>query len=118
MKIRLIFRSIAQAIEDWWLDIVLTPYLTEGYLSKNLEEKEFSVLKGCSARLNINYKDLFWLMDDLRVHNEMRDIASDKGLPEHEAFNKEEAEVVLKSQVLLNKAPLAVKEELRVFCHA
>jgi len=88
------------------------------YLSVRLPKDKFSLLDNCRKRLGLAYSDLFWFCEDLRVHNQMELLAEWKGFSGiEEIFRKEETEAIMDAEKILKSAPVAVKEELRVFCH-
>jgi len=91
----------------------------ESYLLKELAEEEFLLLKHCLERLGQDYRSLFWFCEDKKVHNQMELYATGEGFTSIEkVFSKEEIGVILKAEDLLSVAPVDVREELRVFCHA
>lgn len=88
------------------------------YLCAHLPKDKFSLLENCRKRLGINYSDLFWFCEDLRVHNQMETLAEWKGFSGvEEIFRKEEIEVIIDAEKILQSAPVDVHEEMRVFCH-
>ena len=117
-KLRHLFNDMYWKVRLRWIKWMTYPALTRRYLSKELTEQEFNIIEGCLKRLNLDYDGLFWFMEDAKVHSQMRFIARDKNLYVEKVFSKEEQEIIRKTKAILNKAPIDVHEELRVFCHA
>jgi len=117
-KLRHLLNDMYWKVRLRWIKWMTCPALTRRYLSKELTEQEFNIIEGCLKRLNLDFDGLFWFMEDAKVHSQMRDIAWDKELSVEKVFSKEEQEIIRKSEAILNKAPMDVHEELRVFCHA
>lgn len=117
-KLKNLLNDMYWKVRMRWLNFTTYPASTRYYLSKKLTEQEFNIIERCLKRLNLDFDGLFWFMEDAKVHSQMRDIARHKELSAEKVFSKEEQEIIRKTEAILNKAPMDVHEELRVFCHA
>ncbi|MDD4895005.1 MAG: hypothetical protein PHW54_06830 [Candidatus Omnitrophica bacterium] len=111
MKPNFLKRFLIGLMERWFIS-------AQDYLSAHLPKDKFFLLENCRKRLGLDYSDLFWFCEDLRVHNQMKLLAEWKGFSGiEELFRKEEIEAITDAEKILKSAPVAVKEELRAFCH-
>ena len=87
--------------------------LVEEYLLSSIGTEKVALLKQALKRFNLNYEDMFYLAENLRVYNYL-DIWMDyKGA---DAFSSEEKVIIEEATIGLNTAPRDVTDQIIGFC--
>lgn len=87
--------------------------LVEEYLLSTIGTEKVALLKQALKRSNLNYEDMFYLAENLRVYNYL-DIWMD--YKDADAFSSEEKAVIEEATVELNTAPRDVTDQIIGFC--
>lgn len=87
--------------------------LVEEYLLSAIGAEKAALLKQALKRSNLNYEDMFYLAEDLRVYNYLEIWMDYKSV---DVFSSEEKAVIEEATVELNTAPRDVTDQIIGFC--
>lgn len=87
--------------------------LVEKYLLSTISTQRVVLLKQALKRFNLNYEDMFYLAEDLKVYDRLDMCLDYKGA---NGFSSEEKAVIEEARETLNKAPRDVTGQIIGFC--
>jgi len=87
--------------------------LVEKYLLSTIDMQKLALLKQALKRSNLNYEDMFYLAENLRVYDLLDMYLCYKGV---NVFSSEEKAVIGEARKALNKAPRDVTDQIIGFC--